>query len=318
MLEQALSRLVQAIPTLLLSTVLVFLLIRLVPGDPARILVGYDAPLEEVEAVRESLGLDQPLPVQYVRWLGRVVQGDFGRSLINRFPVGELIALRFPATLELAMVGLVLAILVSVPLGILAALRAGGTVDYTISAIAAFFLGTPNFWIGILYILIFSVNLRWLPPSGGVPLLQDRLEALRFIAMPAVTLALPLAMAQMRFIRASLLEVLNQDYVRTARAKGLAEQVVVTRHALRNALVPIVTVMGIQFGHLLGGAVIVESLFGWPGLGRMLVDSIANRDYAVTQAGLLYLVALFVFVNLLVDLLYVVLDPRLRSGQSDG
>lgn len=316
MLEYIWRRLVQTIPTLLLSSLLVFLIIRLVPGDPARTLVGYDAPIEEVEAVRESLGLDQPLPVQYMRWIGRVVQGDFGKSLINRFPVGELIALKFPATLELAIVALVLALLISFPLGVVAAVKAGGTADYGISLVAAFFLGTPNFWLGILYILIFSVQLRLLPPSGRVPLLEDPGAALRLLVMPAITLAIPLAMAQMRFIRASLLEVLNQDYIRTARAKGLPQRLVMVRHCFRNALIPIITVLGIQFGNLLGGAVIVESLFGWPGLGRMLVESITNRDYAITQAGLLYLVTLFILVNLAVDLLYAVVDPRLRSGRS--
>jgi len=314
MFEQILTRLVQAIPTLLLSSILVFLIIRLVPGDPARTLVGYDAPIEEVEAVRTSLGLDQPLPVQYVRWIGRVVQGDFGKSLINRFPVSELVALKFPATLELAITGLVLAMLISIPLGITAALRAGSSADYVISVVAAFFLGTPNFWLGILYILIFSVQFRLLPPSGRVPFLQAPGQALPLLLMPAVTLAIPIAMTQMRFIRASLLEVLNQDYMRTARAKGLPKRLVVVRHGLRNALIPIITVLGLQFGQLLGGAVIVESLFGWPGLGRMLVESVTNRDYAITQAGLLYLVTLFVFVNLVVDLCYILIDPRLRSG----
>jgi peptide/nickel transport system permease protein len=314
MLEHILSRLVQTIPTLLISSILVFLIIRLVPGDPARTLVGYDASLEEVESVRVSLGLDQPLPIQYVRWIGRVVQGDLGRSLINRFPVSELIALKFPATMELALVSLILAILISFPLGVIAALKSGGTVDYLISLVAAFFLGTPNFWLGILYILIFSVQLRLLPPSGRVPLFEDPSRALPLLIMPTLTLAIPLAMAQMRFIRASLLEVLNQDYIRTARAKGLPQQIVITRHAFRNAMIPIITVLGIQFGNLLGGAVIVEALFGWPGLGRMLVESITNRDYAITQAGLLYLVTLFVVVNLFVDLLYVVIDPRLQTS----
>jgi peptide/nickel transport system permease protein len=316
MFDRIFGRLLQALPTLVLSSLLVFLIIRLVPGDPARTLVGYDAPIEEVDAVRVSLGLNQPLPVQYLRWIGRAVQGDFGKSLINRFPVGELVALKFPATLELAIFALLLATAISIPLGIVAALKAGGRIDYLISIVAAFFLGTPNFWLGILYIMIFSVFLRLLPPSGRVPFLQDPMRALPTLLMPAVTLALPIAMAQMRFIRASLLEVLNQDYIRTARAKGLSNRLVVVRHAFRNALIPIITVLGIQFGHLLGGAVIVESLFGWPGLGRMLVESITNRDYAITQAGLLYLVTLFVFVNLAVDLLYIIIDPRLRSGAS--
>lgn len=313
MLTYIMRRLIQALPTLLLSSLLVFLIIRLVPGDPARVLVGLDAPREEVEAVRTSLGLDQPLPVQYIRWLSHVFQGDLGKSLVNKFPVRELVLSKLPATLELAIAAFLLSIVVSVPLGILAAVRAGSWIDYFISVIATFYLGTPNFWVGILYILLFSVMLGVLPPSGRVPFLENPAAALPYLIMPTVTLALPTAMVQMRFIRAAFLEVFHQDYVRTARAKGLSERVVLMRHSLRNALIPIVTVMGIQFGHLLGGAVIVESLFAWPGVGRMLVDSIGNRDYAITQAGLLYLVGLFLLVNIAVDVLYGIIDPRTRQ-----
>lgn len=315
MLAYILRRLLQALPTLFLSSLLVFALIRLVPGDPARVVVGLDAPQEEVAAVRHSLGLDQPLPVQYVRWLERIVRGDLGKSLINKFPVRELVLSRLPATIELALAGFLLSLIVSLPLGILAAVRAGRWPDYLISFITALYLGTPNFWLGILYILLFSVAFPILPPSGRIPFLQDPLAALPHLVLPTLTLALPVAMVQARFIRAAFLEVLNQDYIRTARAKGLGAQAVLLRHGLRNALIPIVTVIGIQFGHLLGGAVIVESLFAWPGIGRMLVDSITNRDYAITQAGLLYLVGLFLLMNLAVDLLYGVIDPRIRSGR---
>jgi peptide/nickel transport system permease protein len=315
MLRYTLNRLLQAIPTLIISTVLVFVVIRAIPGDPARMLVGMDAPIEEVEAVRKELGLDQPIPVQFVRWVGRALRGDFGKSAINRYPVGELVALKFPATLELTIVVVLFAIVVSVPLGILAALYAGKWPDFLVSIAASFYLGTPNFWIGIMYILVFSVYLGILPPSGRVPLLEDPARALPLLVMPTLTLGLPIAMGQMRFVRASLLEVLNQDYIRTARAKGLRERLVLIRHALRNALVPIVTVLGTTFGRLLGGAVIVESLFGWPGLGRTLAESITNRDYAITQAGLLYMVTIFVLVNLAVDLLYGLIDPRIRPGR---
>ncbi len=315
MLAYILRRLLQALPTLFLSSVLVFLIIRLVPGDPARVLIGLDASQEEVAAVRRSLGLDQPLPVQYVRWLGRVVRGDFGESLINRFPVRELVLAKLPATIELALAAFLVSLVVSVPLGIFAAVRAGRWPDYLLSFFTAIYLGTPNFWVGILYILLFSVTLSILPPSGRVPFTADPLGALPHLVMPVLTLALPVAMVQTRFIRAAFLEVLGQDYIRTARAKGLGERVVLLRHGLRNALIPVVTILGIQFGHLLGGAVIVESLFAWPGVGRMLVDSITNRDYAITQAGLLYLVSIFLLVNFVVDLLYGVIDPRIRLGR---
>ena len=305
-------RLLQALPTLFISSVVVFLIIRMVPGDPARMLVGFDAPQEEVEAVRQSLGLDQPLPLQYVRWLGQVVQGDLGVSLINKFPVGDLVLAKLPATIELAVAALFLSLIVSIPLGIFAAVRAGRWPDYGVSFVSATFIGTPNFWIGLLYILLFSIAFPILPPSGRVPLTEDPIEALQHLILPTVTLALPVAMVQVRFIRAAFLEVLGQDYVRTARAKGLDERMVLYRHGFRNALIPIMTVIGIQFGNLLGGAVIIESLFAWPGVGRMLVESINNRDYAITQAGLLYLVGIFLLINLLVDVLYGVVDPRVR------
>ena len=310
-----LHRLLQAIPTLFISTVLVFVVVRAMPGDPARVIVGLDASQEVVDAVRKELGIDQPLPVQYIRWITRAVRGDFGKSAVNRFSVNEIIRTKFPATLELALAALFLATLISVPLGIIAALRPGGWADYIISLVASIYLGMPNFWVGLLYILVFAVNLRILPPSGRVAFLVNPVEALKHLVLPTITLAIPLAMGQMRFIRASLLEVLNQDYIRSARAKGLREHIVIVRHSLRNALVPIITVMGIQFGHLLGGAVIVESLFGWPGLGRAMVESITNRDYAITQAGLLYTVTVFVLVNLGVDLIYGLVDPRIRPGQ---
>ncbi len=314
MLIFILKRLLQALPVLFLSSIIVFLIIRVVPGDPARVVLGLDASAEEVAAMRNELGLDQPLPIQYIRWLGRVAVGDFGNSLVNKFPVGELILDKLPATIELAAVSFLLSLAVSLPLGILAAMRAGSWVDYLLSVIAALYLGTPNFWVGILYILLFSVTLGVLPPSGRVPFMDDPLGALSHLVLPALTLALPAAMVQLRFIRATMLEVLGQDYVRTARAKGLRERVVLLRHSLRNTLIPIVTVLGIQFGNLLGGAVIVESLFAWPGVGRMLVDSVSNRDYAITQAGLLYLVGLFILVNLVVDILYGLIDPRTRQG----
>lgn len=308
-------RLLQSLPTLFLSSVLVFVIIRLVPGDPARMLVGFDAPQEEVEAVRRSLGLNEPLPLQYIRWLEQVVQGDLGVSLINRFPVGDLVLEKLPATIELAVAAFLMSLLISIPLGIFAAVRAGRWPDYVVSLISAVYLGTPNFWVGLLYILLFSIVFPIFPPSGRVSFTSDPLAALQHLVLPTLTLALPVAMVQTRFIRAAFLDVLNQDYVRTARAKGLANRMVLLRHAFRNALIPISTVVGIQFGNLLGGAVIIESLFAWPGVGRMLVESINNRDYAITQAGLLYLVGIFLLINLLVDLLYGIIDPRIRLGR---
>ncbi|MEN9939171.1 MAG: hypothetical protein RLZZ387_5750 [Chloroflexota bacterium] len=317
MLRYITRRLAQALPTLLLSSVIIFVAIRLVPGDPARTVVGLDASPEEVAAVRAEMGLDQPLPVQYARWLGRVARGDLGVSLVNQFPVRELVLAKLPATIELALASFLLALGLALPLGIVAATRPGSWADRALGLAAALLLGTPGFWVGLLYILLFSVTLGLLPPSGRVPFLENPGAALAHLALPALTLALPTAMVQMRFVRAALIEVLQQDYMRTARAKGLADRVVIWRHAMRNALIPIVTVLGLQFGSLLGGAVIVESLFAWPGVGRMLVDSIGSRDYAITQAGLLYLVGLFLTINIVVDLLYGAIDPRVRQRQME-
>jgi len=313
-----LRRLAQAVPTVLLTTVLIFLILHLVPGDPAAVLAGSDAPPEVVEALRREMGLDRSLPVQYVLWLSRVLRGDLGVSYVSKFPVWTLILRRLPATLELTVAGLAVGVILGMPAGILAAIRRGRLLDFLVTSSSALFLSVPNFWIGITFILAFALALNWLPPSGRVPLVENPLTALKFLILPALTLGMHIAAIFARFSRTALLEVLNEPFIRTARAKGLREWVVIVRHAFRNALLPVLTILGLQAGYLLGGAVVVESVFAWPGLGRMIVESIGNRDYTAVQGVLLVFVGMFVLVNLLTDLAYGWADPRIRVGRREG
>ncbi|HUX85681.1 MAG TPA: ABC transporter permease [Chloroflexota bacterium] len=315
MAKYAIIRIAQAIPTLLLSSIFVFLTVRLIPGGPGRAMLGADAPESQVKALEASLGLDRPLPVQYVQWLWGVLHGNLGQSLVNGIPVVELIGPKLEATLELTIAALIVATIVALALGVTSALRARQLPDVIIGLVSSLLLGIPNFWLGLVLILVFAVGLNWLPAGGRVGILVSFGLGLKFLILPAVTLGLGVGIVQSRYIRTSLLEVLNQDYIRTARAKGLTSGAVVLRHAFRNALIPIITIFGLQIGGMLGGAVVVESVFGWPGLGRLLIDSINNRDYIVVQAGLLYLVTLFVLVNLAVDLMQGVIDPRARRSE---
>jgi len=311
-LSFVLRRLLQAIPVVLLSSVGIFLLLHLVPGDPAALTAGPDAPPAAVAAVRQSFGLDQPLPLQYGYWLLHVLQGDFGRSYVNRLPAIELIALRLPATIELTLAAVALELLVALPTGVLAAVNRRGPLDWLITSLNGAAIAVPNFWLGILAIMLFGLVLRWLPPGGFVPIADNPGQGLRFLVLPAATLALGHAAVLSRFVKSSMLDVLHQDYVRTARAKGLREGLVVRRHVLRNALVPVATVLGLQFGRMLGGAVVIESVYAWPGIGNLLLDSVQARDYTVVQAALLLLVVVFVVVNLATDVAYGLLDPRIR------
>jgi peptide/nickel transport system permease protein len=305
-------RLIQAVPVVFLSSIGVFLLLHLLPGDPAQVLAGSDATPDVLDAVRHSMGLDQPLPIQYLVWVGHVLHGDLGTSLLSHAPISQLIAQRAPATLQLALVGLALSLLVALPTGVLAATQQRRPADWIISSFNGLALAVPNFWLGLLLIILFALVLGWLPPGGQGDFSRDPGLALKFLILPAVTLALPSAVSLSRLTRATMLEVLYEDYVRTARAKGLASVRVVLGHALRNALVPVITVVGLQFGRLLGGAVIIESIFNWPGVGLLILNAIGNRDYAVVQACLLLLVMVFIIVNLLTDLAYGLLDPRIR------
>jgi peptide/nickel transport system permease protein len=283
---------------------IVFAAIRLAPGDPAQIMLGPSATAEEVAALRVRLGLDQPAPVQYARYLLQVARLDLGQSLRLNQPALEAIFERLPQTARLTAAAMVLAIGLSFPMGIAAALRSSTLVDRSISAVSLLGQSAPNFWLGIMLVLLFARSLQILP-SGGA-------ETWQHLVLPAITLALPLVGILTRLIRSGLLDVLREDYIRTARAKGLAAQTVMVRHALLNMLIPVVTVLGLQLGILLGGTVIVESVFAWPGVGRLLVEAIGNRDYPLVQAAILVITTLFVFINLLVDLSYGYLDPRIR------
>ncbi len=318
MIAYILRRLLHLIPVVLLTSVLVFLLLHLVPGDPAETVAGPDATPDVIQAVRQKMGLDRPLPVQYGIWLGNVVRFDLGASYISKMPVIDLVGYAFPATIQLALAGLFLALAVSLPLGVLASVKQASKLDLFVQGFTALGLGVPNFWLGILLILLFALILGILPPGGRIDPMQSPAMGLKTLILPAVTLGVQMSDVFTRFVRAAMLEVLHEDYVRTARAKGLHERVVVVRHALRSALVPVVTVVGLQFGRLLGGAVVVESVFAWPGVGRLIIQAVEQRDYTVVQAALLWLVLVFLLINLITDVLYAFLDPRIRLGGQRG
>lgn len=314
MFSYILNRLLAAIPTLLGVAVITFLLMRAVPGDVVTQLVGLDANMsqERLAEMRRLFGLDLPLHVQFGQWIGAVVEGDLGSSLRTKRSVAGDLALRFPVTLQLTLMSLVVALLIAVPLGVLAAIRRGSFADYFASLFALLGLSVPGFFLAVLLILLFALVLGWLPPAGFIPLKENPWENFRHMLLPAISLGVILAGAITRILRSSMLEVLGRDYIRTARAKGLGERVVIYRHALRNALIPVITVIGLQFGSLLGGAVIIEQVFSLPGVGRFALEGINLRDYPVVQGTVLFVAAAAVFVNLLVDLMYSLIDPRIR------
>ncbi len=283
---------------------IIFAAIRIAPGDPAAMMLGAGSTQEDVDRLRSRLGLDASLPVQYARYLADAARFEFGDSLWLNRPVAAEVASRIAATGRLAVAAMILALLISFPLGILAALRQRSPVDGAISVVSLIGQSVPSFWLGIMLILIFARQLRVLPSAGS--------QTWQHLILPAITLAMPLVGVLTRLVRSGLLEVLYEDYVRTARAKGLEPRVVLTGHAMRNMLIPVITVVGLQVGHLLGGAVIVETVFGWPGIGRLLVDAISHRDYPLVQATILLITGSFILLNLLVDLSYGFLDPRIR------
>lgn len=307
-----LKRLIQMIPALFIISVVVFLIVHLIPGDPAKIIAGPNATDQQLQALTRQLGLDQPLWVQYIVWLQNALAGNMGYSFINNYPVNDLIAQRVPATLELALAAALVAALISFPLGIVAALRPGSLVDLVSTLFAALSFAVPGFWLALMLILLFALVLHWLPASGCPDFAEQPVEHVKSLVMPALTLGVALAATLARFLRSSMLEVLSQDYVRTARAKGLFERTVISRHVLRNALIPVVTVFGLHTGDLLSGAIIVESVFAWPGVGRLTVQAIGWRDYSLLQADVLYIVLAFMIINLITDLTYGVIDPRIR------
>lgn len=313
MLTFFLRRLLVAIPTIILISVFVFLLQKLLPGDPVLAMAGEDRDPETLARLREIYRLNDPLPVQYWTWISGIVRGDFGFSIRTGAPVLSLIAEKLPVTLQLAAMSLFFAIIIGIPAGIISAIKKGTFTDFTANVVALSGLSIPNFWLGIMLILLVSVNWKLLPASGYVPPTEDLWQSLRTMLMPAFVLGTALAAALMRHTRSSMLEVLRQDYVRTARSKGLYENKVILKHAFRNALTPIVTLVALLFGELVAGAVLTEQIFTIPGFGKLIVDAVFNRDYAVVQGVVLVTAFGFIFMNLLADMAYMLLNPRLRT-----
>lgn len=307
-------RVLIAIPTLFLVSLFVFALQRALPGDPFLVIAGEERDPEVIARLREIYRMDDPIVVQFFAWLGQVIQGDFGRSLRTGEPVLTLILQKLPVTIQLATASIIVALVIGLPAGIIAARRKGTIVDYSASALALSGLSIPNFWLGIMLILVVAVHLKWLPASGFESIFVDPKAAIERLIMPAFVLGGGLSAFIMRHTRSAMLEVLRSDYVRTARAKGLDEQTVVNRHALRNALIPIITLSTLLFGELLAGAVLTEQVFTIPGFGKLIVDAVFNRDYGVVQGVVLCTALGFILMNLLADILYILANPRLRNA----
>lgn len=314
MTRYVLSRLGQSLITLFLVSLVIFAGIRALPGDPALALAGEERDPESLAAIRAQYGLDQPLPVQYVNWIQQVLQGDFGESVRTGLPVLDIILTRLPVTLELAALSLLIAMAIGLTAGVITAVRRGGPLDLSTSMIGLLGLSIPNFWLGLMAVLVFSIGLGVLPASGFVPFFESPLQNLEHLILPSLVLGTGLAAVLMRQMRSAMLESLSADYVRTARAKGLDERQVVGLHALRNSLITVLTILGLQLGALISGAVVTEQIFVLPGFGKLIVDAVFTRDFPVIQAVVLVTAAGYIFVNFLVDVLYSVVDPRIRVG----
>jgi peptide/nickel transport system permease protein len=308
-------RLLLTIPILFIVSVLAFALIHLIPGDPAQVILGEEATPQAYAELRQQLNLDKPIVIQYFLWLGNVLQGNLGKSIITHVPVSTLIAQRLPATIELTIGTFLVALIIAFPTGILAAVRRGKIADYSSTFLAIGGMSIPNFWLGMMAIIYFSVHLGWLPASGYVPITQDPKSNLLAMILPCLATGLRESAVLMRMLRSSLLEVVNMDFVRTAKAKGLNEFATIVGHVLRNAMIPVVTTSGLMIAGLLGGLVITESIFSIPGFGRLIIESVYKRDYVTVQGAILVSALLVVMVNLIVDLLYAVIDPRIKAGE---
>jgi ABC-type dipeptide/oligopeptide/nickel transport systems, permease components len=312
MISFIISRLLNLIPLVLITTMIVFTITVLLPGDPTVTILGEDATAAQREIAREQYGLNDPLPVQYVNWLGRALTGDLGRSLHSNERVIQMLMDRIPVSIELTILSILVAVAIGVPAGVIAARSPNTIVDLGVSFLAMTSVAIPYFWSGILLILLFSVRLGLVPPSGFIPITEDPVQHFRLMLLPSLTIGTSFAALIMRQTRASVLQVMSQDYIRSSRAKGLSERVVVFKHALRNALIPVVTVVGLQIGGLLSGTVVTETIFSLPGIGRLLVDAIFARDFPVIQGTLLFIVSIVLIVNLITDIAYMILDPRIR------
>ena len=312
MIRYILLRLAFLIPVLFLASILIFSMIHLTPGDPATLILGTDALPEQIAELRQQMGLDQSLPGQYLIWLGRAIKGDLGTSYSSGMPVMQLLLQKLPPTVQLSIGALVLSVLIAVPFGIISAFRPGSVAARFILYFTSLAMAMPTFWLGILLVLFVGLQLRWLPTSGYISFAEDPAQALRLLILPAITLSAYVSAVLTRFLNTALISALEQDYIRTARAKGLSEWLVVLRHAVRNALLPFITALGLQFGTFMGGAVITEAIFDYPGIGRLVFQAVLTRDYLVVQGTLLFVVTGFVIVNLITDLAYAALDPRIR------
>jgi len=315
MARYTIHRMAQMVPVLFFVTIVLFFVMRLLPGDPILVLAGDEAgslDQETIELMRDQLGLNDPVFVQYFNWVSDAVQGDLGRSTRNNLPVMEELVRRIPATAQLAALSIAVAAAIGITTGIIAAVKRNSIADFGATLLAMFGVAIPNFWFSIILISIFVVWLGWLPSSGFVPIWEEPVRGIKLMILPVTALGTTLAAAIMRQTRSNLLEVLNQDYVRTARAKGVSELRVITRHALANALLPVITVVGLQLGSLLAGSVIIESMFSIPGLGRLAVQAISSRDYPMLQGVVLLFTLITVLVNLITDLSYAIIDPRIR------
>jgi peptide/nickel transport system permease protein len=307
------KRLLQLVPTLFFVSVIIFLLQQLLPGDPALVMAGEEKDPAVIEQIRRQYHLDQPLPVQYVYWLNGLAHGNLGESLRIKAPVLDLVLEKLPVTVQLATMAMLIALTIGIGAGIVSAVKKGSAWDYGANAFALWGISTPNFWLGIMLIFLFSVHLGWLPASGYVPLTQDWRASLAATIMPAFVLGNAIAAVLMRHTRSAMLSVLESDYVRTARAKGLLERTVIFKHAMRNALTPVITLGALELGTLLSGAVLTEQIFSIPGFGKLIVDAVFNRDYAVVQGVVLVTATIYIFLNLLADMAYVLVNPRLRA-----
>jgi len=307
------TRVLSVIPVLFGLCVLSYTLLAMIPGDPITAMLGMDATPGAIAALRAKFALDEPLPLRFISWFGHLLIGDLGRSIQSGRPVLSMVMTAMVPTMQLGLAALLISLVIAIPAGVISAARRNSVADYSVSLISLAGLSLPSFWLAILLVLFLSIRLQIFPSSGYVPIGEDPVGALRHITLPAITLGVAMAASTMRMTRAAMLDVLNADYIRTARAKGLPFRRVVWKHALRNALIPVTTLVGLQLGQLMGGVVVTETVFAWPGIGKLTVDAIFARDYPVVQGAILASAVLFVFINLATDLLYATLDPRLRK-----
>jgi len=315
MISYLIRRLLQLVPVLLIASIAIWAMLYAVPGGPVGLIVGENASQEQIDAVTRELGYDKPVIVQYATWVSNAVTGDLGVSIYSKEPVTKLIGQRLPATIQLAVFSLLIALIIGIPIAIISALNPRSWIDRVLSGWSALALGVPTFWLGILLVLLFAVELRWLPSASRyIPFWSDPLEATRNTFLPALTLGIYVSGILARFLRSSLVGELRADYVRTARSKGLPERQIVGDHIMRNALIPFVTIVGLMLANFLGGALVTEVVFTYPGLGRLLTQAISTRDYPLIQGSILVIIVIFMLINLAVDLLYAYIDPRIEQG----